>query len=441
MHIASSIFLVVFIGGIMTASAFLVPAQCVNARNIGNYLVSKKKLSSSSSSNKNDYDTESKVQEKIDDKVETKHETFLKSNVNQRPVSLQKKKKRNYNKKKNHANRAETGYIPNIRWRAIPNDHLRMHPLFDALPQPYEIDKLESIEDVKNFRQGSIQWELLHDGRCTTSRAAGALGILEQKAAKELNIPKSLRKRGTRAYDHLRGRALRNIDEMEYVLCQQSNDYIADYKENSEQYIGNTEKIWSANDYVGDFSFMAKYLPRPTLPKSEKNRNKENGWSLLQARVSWGSVQEPIAVLTALNYFCKKFPGTRLKEIGMCVGETSGHAHKLEESNLLIGASPDAIIEYPDRTLTVLEVKNHCPFTPIRWRKNGMSHENTRFYIGSRTPPGDVPATYVPQLMLQMLCLGPSCQSAVMVRQTATKGAAIIEIKRGEFMLLSIDIL
>ena len=39
---------------------------------------------------------------------------------------------------------------------------------------------------------------------------------------------------------------------------------------------------------------------------------------------------------------------------------------------------------------------------------------------------------YVPQLMMEMLCVGHNCQSAVMIRQSATTGALVLRIKRDD---------
>jgi hypothetical protein len=38
----------------------------------------------------------------------------------------------------------------------------------------------------------------------------------------------------------------------------------------------------------------------------------------------------------------------------------------------------------------------------------------------------------VPQLQLEMYCLGPDCRSAVMVRQTATVGALVLRMYRDD---------
>ena len=39
---------------------------------------------------------------------------------------------------------------------------------------------------------------------------------------------------------------------------------------------------------------------------------------------------------------------------------------------------------------------------------------------------------YIPQLMMEMLCIGENCVSAIMVRQTATHGSLILRIQRDD---------
>ena len=177
---------------------------------------------------------------------------------------------------------------------------------------------------------------------------------------------------------------------------------------------------------------------------------------------------------------------------------------------LRIGATPDALVCHGDGTVEVLEVKNHCPFVwnkisphypqnkvkgsgggsksrnrtkkkkkkklqsnrlrrrhhppvklnddiaddygddePIK-RKLAPKHYLIRdFHLERRIPP-----VYIPQLMMEILCVGdsidldgttttttsksssssskPICKSAVMVRQTATKGAILLRLNRDE---------
>ena len=56
-----------------------------------------------------------------------------------------------------------SGKLPNMMWRAVSMDDLRLHPHFIPLPEPQEI-VIESALDFRSFRQGSLQWCLLHDG-------------------------------------------------------------------------------------------------------------------------------------------------------------------------------------------------------------------------------------------------------------------------------------
>jgi hypothetical protein len=147
-------------------------------------------------------------------------------------------------------------------------------------------------------------------------------------------------------------------------------------------------------------------------------------------RMSWGSKQEATALLTALNYLCRKEAGVRLKEVGMCGAGLSYNTTNYE-SALLIGASPDALISYPDGKVEVLEVKNHCPFVSATWRssENGFVVREMEF----RQPY--VQPQYVPQMMMEMLCVGPECRSAIMVRQTATTGALILRLYRDDIWI------
>ena len=72
----------------------------------------------------------------------------------------------------------------------------------------------------------------------------------------------------------------------------------------------------------------------------------------------WGTAQEATSVLTALNYFTQQNPEVVLKEIGMCgAGLALNQTDGSSPSSLLIGATPDAVIEHPDGTIEALEVK------------------------------------------------------------------------------------
>jgi len=169
----------------------------------------------------------------------------------------------------------------------------------------------------------------------------------------------------------------------------------------------------------------------------------------MSLRMKWGNSQEPIAILTALNYFAKHSPGVILKEVGMCGAGLQVNT-TAETDGLLVGASPDSVIQHANGTLEVLEVKNHCPF--VKAFNKGHSNNQTKkkkkkkkssssssvpqqhgnYRIRILPLEASVPPAYIPQLMMEMMCLGPKCQSAVMVRQTATNGAIILRLHRND---------
>jgi len=325
-------------------------------------------------------------------------------------------------------------------------EHLRLHPCFESLPLPEDLYPLETLEDVRNIRQDSWQWDLLHNGRCTTSQAVAALGFLEQKAGRLLEVPSTWQRRGIGAYTRLRQRALRTLDEMneellsESVLEQATRMGLSDNNIDKNQSDDFSSKLWKKNNVStrnadNNSAFVATYLHRLSNAEKQKRkvRAKHVSGNGMGIRMIWGDAQEATSVLTALNYFMQQHPGCKIKEVGMCgaglkLNQTDGSS----PSNLLIGATPDGVIEYPDGTLQALEVKNHCPFVTARQTKR-KNVPKKRFTV--RDLPFKKPyifPLYVPQLMLEILCLGPACQSAIMVRQTATSGALILRIERDD---------
>jgi hypothetical protein len=194
----------------------------------------------------------------------------------------------------------------------------------------------------------------------------------------------------------------------------------------------------------------------------------------MKTRMQWGNAQEATSILTALNYFCGEDGDTTIQECGMCGAGFDDVADPLLRG-VKIGGSPDAIVRHANGTAEVLEVKNHCPFVWNRIsphytnttkrhssnrgkKKKGRKQKNGKggprresglpknylirdFRLERRIPP-----VYIPQLMMEMLCVDgmdlegsdepkPSssiCSSAIMVRQTATKGAILLRLHRDE---------
>lgn len=395
------------------------------------------------------------------------------------------------------------GNLPDIHWRAIPMSHLRSHPNYQPLPHPTSIHQLNSLEDVRNFRQDSWQWDMLHSGRCTTSQAAPALGLLEPNAAKLLGIPRSLQKGCMGAYRRLSQRALRTLEEMNVVLCCHHGDYddgdddysnnnsnlsIGDnvdddtcpysdidvdievdfdddddfekfeakfrvlnfdnnkniHEEEKKDEFGNkhhrhTQHLWKKVPRTR-FPFAAKYQQHISANdlKTRRIETKEYMSTLsspMRIRMNWGNSQEATAILTALNYFYNVDPNVTIKEVGMCGAGLQYNSTDIGSgsNNLLLGASPDAVIQYSNGTLEVLEVKNHCPFVPARRNNVNTSVKNKSSYRIREMPmKSSVPPVYIPQLMMEMMCLGDECRSAVMCRQTATNGAMLVRLWRDD---------
>ena len=75
------------------------------------------------------------------------------------PDSRRRKKEDSRSRKRSSH---RTGNLPDVYWRSIPMDHLRLHPNFVPLPHPSKIEKLPTKEHVRFFRQDSWQWDFLH---------------------------------------------------------------------------------------------------------------------------------------------------------------------------------------------------------------------------------------------------------------------------------------
>lgn len=391
--------------------------------------------------------------------------------------------------------------------------HLRSHPNFQPLPPPSMINKLPTKEHVRYFRQDSWQWDYLHTGRCTTSQAASALGFLEPRAAQFLGIPRSLQRGGTSAWDRLRQVPdpeddVQGMSEMEQILCEgrsafEENDedeVVGSWKPGSRE----SERLWVPTSRLPlnavrtkPFPFTAKYIPNLTYEElyQRKLHLKESHTkpSPIKTRMQWGNAQEATSILTALNYFCGDDEKTTIREVGMC---GAGFDDDIEDpllQGVKIGASPDALICHGDGTVEVLEVKNHCPFVwnrisphyvnntkskNSRKKKKGKKQDKKKkhgkreesdaieqnsdeqqqndergvpkhYLIRDFQLERKIPPMYIPQLMMEILCVGdavdlndepsqsnstskPICSSAVMVRQTATKGAILLRLQRDE---------
>ena len=349
-------------------------------------------------------------------------------------------------------------------------EDLRSHPLFLPLPRPDEVFATTPA-DFALFRQSTWQWDALHAGRLTTSRAAACLGLYEEGSAKVLGVPRSLSGHG------------KALHAWQFLCEPAPADWAflnADHKESAKKAPERQPTVWHAapavagsssssngsssnsSSSISSSSRMPAYAYRPRGPAPPRR-----GYtSASHARMAWGSAQEATAVLAALNYFAQTQQDPQQLQEGKeglgpsTVGEVGMYALEalpypmmplrpqhaatlqrwLDEGSLPpVGASPDGIIRHADGTVEVLEVKCHSPFVDAaQMRNRGEGNgEKGALAISDRGPASTVAAWHVPQLMLHILCAGPACTGAVLVSLSATKGATLFRLKRDDDFIFS----
>jgi hypothetical protein len=285
---------------------------------------------------------------------------------------------------------------------------------------------------------------------------------VQPRAADFLGVPRSLRRGGGGAWDRLRQvpSGDQSLGGLEGTLCgggRRGGGGGGPAAPSWRPGPRESGRLWAPAGAAGGPAaaalggpsppFAAEYLP--TLTRDGlRARGLRSPPTPTRARTEWGNAQEATSVLTALNHFRLADGRAEVREVGMCGAGFDGGA---DSDPLLmgvrIGASPDGIIRHGNGTVEVLEVKNHCPFV-----RNGKIPPR----VGDRRPPKNflirdfdlerrIPPVYIPQLMMEMLCVGnsvdleeapespsPICASAVMVRQTATRGAILLRLRRDE---------
>ena len=83
-----------------------------------------------------------------------------------------------------------SGKRPNVRWRAVTDAVLALHPRYTPLPDAMDI-QFKTLADLTQFSQGSWQNEEIHKSRITTRNLVHALGLSTCSVlAKGLAIPK-----------------------------------------------------------------------------------------------------------------------------------------------------------------------------------------------------------------------------------------------------------
>jgi hypothetical protein len=327
------------------------------------------------------------------------------------------------------------GSIANVFWRALSMEDLRCHPLYQSLPSP-EYVQVQSIQDLGLFRQDSWQWGVLHQGRLTTSKLASVLGFYESDAAEYLSIPNSLRghQRAVAAWQHLRQKP-----PVSYADLSSSRP--------SSDTVPSLNPIWKQ---VNGSNFAYDYTPSPSPPSVQSSSRAIDVQSI---RLQWGSAQEPVALLAALNYLHRLDPAILLAESGMCLLEALEEMSSTDAPSStpssgvrpralyqyiqqwltaqtlpLLGASPDGMIHHPDGSMSVLEVKCSSPFSQS---SQGLQVRPSR----DRGRDRSVPAWHIPQLQLEMLCAGSRCSHALLL-VLSIDGAVLYRLERDEQYML-----
>ena len=340
--------------------------------------------------------------------------------------------------------------------------HLRGHPLYVPLPHPCAV-RVRSLADVARFRQDSWQWDALHAGRVTGSCAAACLGLLEPSAAREIGIPPQMAgsHKAAAAAARLRARGtLRTLEQMRQLeegACEAAAAAAAGV---CLLPTDGCDDVWAwALGVPGGCPFAAEHTPprgmRPP-PGAERRWARNVG----QVRMAWGTAQEPVGLLAALNFFgtCERFEGARLEECGCMCGEAladntapgggaAGAAAAGVEGGVavgvaggvvggvavgppLVGASPDGLMRFPDGHTEIVEVKCHAPFAASRGGGGGGG--GSGFNLHDRGPYSDVGPWHVPQLMLEVYCAGPSCTAANLLSLSATRGVIVHRVPRDD---------
>ena len=310
--------------------------------------------------------------------------------------------------------RPERGSAPDVWWRAVSMAELRAHPAFVALPPAHRVLPA-TASDLRLYRQDSDQWWACHAGRISTSACAACLGVYEERSAKELGVPPSLRGHGKALDAHARLQAPLLAD---YALLRDAAGKVDSASADADD---GHEAVWRSRpaSSAGAVPFQREYVPR-------RSRRAEGGTpyrTVGQVRMAWGNAQEATSVLAAANYLWARH--ATVEEAGLQPLEA------LPESVLAalppglppIGASPDAIVRWPDGSVEPFEAKNHAPFATCR-------APQLCFEVRDPGPYDGVAVWHVPQLYLHMLCLGEACSSALFLSCSATKGANLFRLRR-----------
>jgi len=308
------------------------------------------------------------------------------------------------------------GSEPNVYWYFVSMDELRSQERFLALPPPSSLE-IHGPATWSWVRQDNPLWEQLHWGVLSTRHLKGILGFQEPQAAAFLGLAHNM-------IDH---------DEVlsayhDLLEAPEASAYHTHHHADINAQAKNKRRRQEFNDN----------LVRSISGRSKSMRRCGKFTSLSQVRCAWGSAQEAAALQQLLDAQEIVAAGGVLEEVGLCMLDpeeltkrqgdalmpTSSSNQKIRRWGSkspskasrpsavaypsLMGASPDAMLRFPDEERVGVKVKNVCPF----FDHNGLfavhdSHvnpddRNTVPHWWMRGPAESLPTAYAPQAQWEM---------------------------------------
>lgn len=375
---------------------------------------------------------------------------------------------------------------PNISWRSVTLDQLRRHPWFHPLTLPSG-----NPLDARQAPQHGEHWNSFHYRRLTTSRLCAFIGFFHGSVARKLNVPRSMlgHESMVEAHKHLwasqlppplpaRDRNLVSLIGVDEVMLPSPRV---------------PDDTWQSVDTADEkFAFsLQEVVSGATTDELSTAHNESDARTLWgQVQEATGLLAVLNALLSRLPGADVAVEATRdglMLEVGLCPFEyvpmpaisrdscmlrptikasslvpatapRSRRKRKARTSSIstaalsspaplaadplptapamltpddlpALGASPDAILAFRGSAeVAAVEVKCVCPFVAEPSAPSGFTVHNR----GQDPATRGVAPWHVPQLQLEMLCVGPLCRIAYIIYLTALKGAAIFRVERDD---------
>lgn len=289
----------------------------------------------------------------------------------------------------------ESGSVSNVYWRRIFMDEIRSHPNFVHLPL---LKGSVSLDRFHLIREDLPEWDMIHSGRVTTSKANVCLGFMENYSKKSIGILDS--------YEGISHAELSAIIKAPRLTEVVMSDEIHKLSPSCN---------WKPTEEPSFISYNYTATSGPPLGRVKGLEIETSKLDVSQLRRLWGSIQEPIGILAAINF--ASLYGGIVEEVGL-------HTFRFCGENDLCGATPDCLVRWPDGSFEPVEVKSSCPFFTFM---NGRgSRKKHKFCVKNVCVKTKVLAYHMAQLQWHMMAT--KAQSILLINVSPTDGAAIIRV-------------